>query len=76
MAAKQQREISTISAGLLDTFDEAAQDWGWQSDQGTGDRVAASEEKYNQASNDLTKRILYLERQVNSLKEKVKQLGG
>lgn len=47
----------TIKAAI-ERFDEAAQSWGWQLDQGCGDKVNQSEAEYKAAKADLERLVL------------------
>ena len=42
---------------LLKEFDDAAQDWGWQSDQGFGDFVKRSKKDYEKTKDKLIKYV-------------------
>jgi len=53
--------LSPASKRALKEFDEAAQDWGWQKDQGVGNHVTESSNKYDAAKERLVKRIHRLE---------------
>lgn len=46
---------------LLHKFDEAAQEWGYMSDSGTGDGVKRSKAKYERTKRELVKRIQAME---------------
>ena len=51
------------SKDRLDRFNNAAQNWGWQRDQGCGASVTAAQTEYQSAKAELIKRIEYLEKQ-------------
>lgn len=61
--------VSPISERLIVDFDDAAQEWGWQKDQGSEQNARASEAKYCLALKALAKRIEYLEK---TLKQKTR----
>ncbi len=45
--ASRDRRKRTKGGKLVEAFDEAAQHWGWQSDQGVGNAVKRAELAYN-----------------------------
>lgn len=69
------RKLSKASSKVLEAFDEAAKNWGYTSDQGTGKEVDNSEASYNECKAALTNRLLRLEAQNKMLSEKIKLLS-
>lgn len=55
------------TVALLDEFDAAARDWGWQQDQGTGKSVDNAEARYHGARTEL---IAHLNRMHTRLRKK------
>lgn len=53
--------ISADARKLVEHFDECAQSWGWQSDQGYGSSVEMSEKNYETAKQALIDYIAKLE---------------
>jgi hypothetical protein len=73
MTVKKQKQVklSNASIKVYLAFDEAARDWGWQSDQGVS-RVEISRQRYTQASLALENRIFYLEAKNRTLSRQLK----
>lgn len=63
-------KLSKKSKDAITGFDEAARDYGWQIDQGTGKSVDNSEDLYHETHEALIKRVLYLEKKIKKLKTK------
>ena len=61
-------KMSKLSTQRIKDFDEAAQSWGWESDQGSGSRVDESNKEYDATKDALVKRIEYLERTIYKYK--------
>lgn len=61
---------------LIDGFDDAAQNWGWQSDQGTGSSVDNSKADYDSAKKQLEAAIARLENKVYKLKKNINVAYG
>lgn len=66
------KTLSKKGSTIIDEFDDSARDWGWTQDQGTGQYVNTSEQRYNESKAALIKYILSLETKVKSLKLKEK----
>lgn len=64
--------LTPTSAKLVTAFDEAAKDWGWQIDQGSGAAHNRSEFAYINADAALRKHISALERKVRRLKDELR----
>ena len=64
--------LTKKAQALLDAFDEAAQDWGWQMDQGTTN-VEASKEDHKNTKEALGKYILRLEKMNKFLRKQFKE---
>lgn len=65
------------TAGMLEAFDKAAQDWGWTVDQGTGRDVDNSKEIYEATRAKLQARLDRLhahKRRAEELEEKLASL--
>ncbi len=59
LVAKPERSAKHVAGlALVAAFDEAAQAWGYQSDQGIGKSVGMAEAEYNQAYAKLVSFIL------------------
>lgn len=58
--ARKQDPYEKETFKLLLEFNDAAKDWGWTQDQGTGSHVEKSEKAYEAARNALEKRIKQL----------------
>lgn len=54
--------LSGAARKRIREFDDAAQIWGWQSDQGTGEAVTRAEAEYNKAKRRLELFVARLER--------------
>ncbi len=67
-------KLTKPSRTALDEFDEAAQEWGWQQDYGTGSSVDTSERDYLESKKALEARILRLEEQNRKMRKEHRQL--
>jgi len=65
-------KLSRLSRELFTDFDDSAQSWGYQSDQGNGKEVDSTFKCYEISKKNLEKRILYLEKQLKAAKNKLK----
>lgn len=54
---------------LLNAFDEAAKQWGWEADQGFGSSVNEAKAEYEDAKQALSDHVLKLENEVRKLKK-------
>lgn len=72
---KVEQKLSKASAKAVKEFDEAARDWGWTSDQGTGNDVDTSKLSYTTAKNRLIARMLKLETELKQCREILKCEG-
>lgn len=72
--------LSPASQKVVDAFDEAAQNWGWTRDQGTGVHVDNDEAAHIKAKGDLNLHIVKMERKIlrlqKQLKEHKRELSG
>lgn len=68
---KQAPKISKNGTELLNTFDEAARDWGWTEDQGNGTRVDKSEIAYDEAKTALYSFVSKLELRNSKIKKQL-----
>jgi hypothetical protein len=62
-------KTQTLSKSMLaafNEFDRAAQAWGWQEDQGSGDTVATAEERYRAARKGLYDKILQQQKRLKA----------
>jgi hypothetical protein len=73
MMTKQQGLLRKSQIVLSD-FDNCAQDWGWESDQGSGHDVDRSEINYLNARKAITDRLIFLEGKNRKLSRKLKAL--
>ena len=71
----KKEKLSRASAKAVKEFDEAAKDWGWTSDQGTGEDVYISEVTYDNAKDRLMARMLKLETDLANCKDLLKNLS-
>jgi hypothetical protein len=55
-------QLSKRGQKLVEDFDDAARQWGWTSDQGTGDSVYHTQLAYDAAKLDLVDYVLELEK--------------
>lgn len=65
-------KLSKLSLRLLDEFDEAAQAWGYHSDQGSREEAAQPQNEWETTKEALVKRLRYLERRCKTLSSKVR----
>lgn len=72
---KPDQVMSAASMRAVDNFDDAAQHWGWEKDQGTGTGVDAAKDTYEKCRRALNKRIMYLERELKQARAKVRELN-
>ena len=68
-------KLSAHSQKALDDFDKAAQDWGWESDQGVTE-VEAARDRYELTRGRLVERLLLLEEQRRLLIQQHRQTRG
>ena len=64
------KKLSAISERAVEAFDEAAQDHGWEKDQGSQKAAVKAEENYNKTKEALIKRLWYLEQRVRHFQAK------
>lgn len=55
------KRLGKVTQRYVDQFDEAAQVWGWESDQGSGKSVQEAEAWYKEAKAQLIARLCLLE---------------
>jgi hypothetical protein len=66
-------KLTKKSQEALDTFDEAACEYGWASDQGSQERAEEAEVKYVETAAALIQRIAYLERSLRNARRRLKE---
>ena len=71
---KKEYILTKTSQEAIAAFDEAARDWGWQSDQGVYGAVDRSKECYERCRKELIKRMLCLEIRIAKQKEAIRDL--
>lgn len=54
------KKLPKRTQDLIDSFDDAAQDWGWQSDQGTEPTVSQSRERHEKIKTKLEQHVARL----------------
>lgn len=68
---KVKDKLSKKSRELLENFDEAAQDYGWERDQGSFGAAARSQKEYEEKKENLEKYISRLEKRNKFLSKKL-----
>ena len=58
---------------LINEFDDTAQNWGWQADQGYGSSVNAAKQAYNESKDALLKYVKSLENKINKQRKTIKK---